>query len=260
MHFTGLDLFYWAAGFLGHAVLFAVLILRRRFKQFPIFTTWIASNLLRTVALALIAGTGNRASYYYAYWSLAAVDTALQLGIVYEMYSHTFRPLGKWAVDVHSTLRWLLLGSVVLAAGLAGIATPHTKLWVEMLTIRVNLFSSVWMSELFVAMIAVAACVGLPWKAYVVRISAGLGVYSLFGVMIAAGNTYFGLKGGERIYDLLSHCRMAIYLACLIYWVGALLRDEPDSLKMSQELDRQLNELSAMIRRDVDFIRLWRRR
>lgn len=260
MHLTDLDLFYWAAGFAGHLILLLVLWLRRRFREFPIFSAWIASNLLRTVILALIAYTENKSVYYYTYWGLAVVDTGLQLGIVYEMYAHTFRPLGDWAEDVRRTLAWLLLASIMLAAVITGFSAPPAKLLVERLTIRVNLFSSVWMSELFVAMIAIAVKVGLPWKAHVVRISEGLGVYSLFGVMIEAGNTYFGLRGNERIYDLLSHCRIALYLGCLLYWMVTLWRQAPDTLEMSQELSRQLSELRAIVARDLAMIRLWRRR
>ena len=260
MHLTDLDLFYWTAGFAGHLILLMVLLRHRQFSEFPIFTVWIASNLLRTAILAMVAYTESKAFYYYAYWSLAAVDLALQLGIVYEMYSHIFRPLGRWAEDVRRTLAWILLGSVVIAAGLTGFAAPHTKLWVEKLTVRVNLFSSLWMSELFVGMIAIALSVGLPWKPHVVRLSEGLGVYSLFGVIIEAGNTYFGIGGNQRIYDFLSHCRMTLYLACVIYWTTAFWKEVPVCSEMSQEMGRRLNELCAMARRDLDILRLWRRR
>lgn len=258
MHLTGLDLFYWVAGFVGHSILLLVLLVRRRFREFPVFTLWIASNLLRTAALFFVAAFGNSALYYYAYWSMAAIDTILQAGVIYEMYSRTFRPVGKWAEDIRGALLWLLILSVVLAALLTALSAPRAKLWVESATIRGNLFSSLWMSELFIAMIVIAAKVGLPWKAHVVPISLGLGAYSLFGVAIAAGNSYFGLEESHHIFTLLAHYRMTIYLVCLLGWILTLWKDSPPPEAMSEELSRQLVALQASVRRDLALVRQWR--
>jgi len=57
MHLTDLDLFYWVAGFIGHLGLLLLLWRRHRAREFPIFTAWVASNLARTIILALIADT-----------------------------------------------------------------------------------------------------------------------------------------------------------------------------------------------------------
>ena len=87
MHLTGLDLLFWAAGFGAHLILLAVLLIRRRFKAFPVFTAFILSNIARTVALYFVERVGSRASYFYTFWSLGILDTLLQLAVVYEMYS-----------------------------------------------------------------------------------------------------------------------------------------------------------------------------
>jgi hypothetical protein len=95
MHLTGLDLLFWAAGLGAHLALLCVLLFRRRFNAFPIFSTFIFANICRTVTLSLVELYGNKAGYFYTYWSLAILDTVLQLSVVYEMYSLTFRPLGN---------------------------------------------------------------------------------------------------------------------------------------------------------------------
>jgi hypothetical protein len=71
MHFTGLDLSFWAATFLGHLVLLFVLWKRHRVKQFPFFTTLISTKILRTIALYMVMHLGTRDNYFYTYWSLA---------------------------------------------------------------------------------------------------------------------------------------------------------------------------------------------
>ena len=99
MHLTGLDLLFWAASFFGHVALLVVLFLRRRARTFPLFTTFICANILRTISLYLIARFGTKATYFYTYWYLAIFDVGLQLGVVYELASSIFRPVGVWTKE-----------------------------------------------------------------------------------------------------------------------------------------------------------------
>jgi len=79
MHLTGLDLLFWAAGFLAHFTLLCVLFFRRRVKMFPFFTTLIAVDLCRSFALFSISIHWIKASYFYTFWSFGFLDTTLQL-------------------------------------------------------------------------------------------------------------------------------------------------------------------------------------
>lgn len=255
MHLAGVDLLYWVAGFLGHLVLLIVLSARQRVQEFPIFTTWIVSNLLRTLALVAVSHYGSKAGYYYSYWSLAVLDTLMQFAIVYEMYFKVFRPLGVWAPDVRKAFLWLLSSSLGIAVAFTVLATPHTRLWIQAVMIKGNLFSSVSMTELFVGMMALSVKVGLPWKAHVGRISQGLGAYSLFGVVLEAGNSYFGLDRDIHAYQVLSRLRMTVYLCCLVFWIVMLWKNAPQSRQLSAELREELAKLQARVEYDLQRIR-----
>jgi len=156
MHLTDLDLLFWTAGFGAHLILFCVLLIRRRYREFPIFSAFILSNIVRTVALYFVEQHGSKASYFYTFWSLGLLDTGLQLAVVYEMYFRTFRPLGQWARDIRGALSWLLVAILAVAAGLTWLAAPPVRLWMQAVVIRSNFFSSVCLSELFVGMIALS--------------------------------------------------------------------------------------------------------
>ena len=147
MQLTGLDLLFWAAGLGVHLILLSVLLIRRRFKVFPIFTAFIIANVGRTVALYFVRLLGTRAGYFYAFWSLGILDTVLQLAVVYEMYSLTFRPLGVWARDLRGAFIWLVTVSIAVAAGLTWLAAPHARLWMQVVIIKGSFFSSACMSE-----------------------------------------------------------------------------------------------------------------
>ena len=259
MHLTGLDLLFWAAGLGAHLILLCVLLIRRRFKVFPIFTAFIAANIGRTIALYFVRLYGGKTTYFYTFWLLGVLDTLLQLSVVYEMFFLTFRPLGEWAEDVRGAFVWLVTLSIAIAAALTWLATPHARLWMQVVVIKGNFFSSVCMSELFVGMVVLAVKAGLPWKTHVARISQGLGVYFLVDVLIEAGHSYFGVDGNIQTYTMLSHFRMIAYLICVAYWTIMLWRKEPDLRKLPQSLRGQLSQLQNMVDPELYRIRARKR-
>jgi hypothetical protein len=255
MHLTGLDLLFWAASFAGHIVLLSVLCIRRRVKSFPFFTALIATNILRTTALYVIAHSGTKAVYFYTFWYLAILDVVLELCVVYELASRTFRPLGVWAKDVRRS--FIVLGSlsIAIAAALAWLASPPTRLWVQAVFIRGNFFSAALMSELFAGMIALSVTAGLPWKTHVANIAQGLGIYSIIDVLIEAADSYFGLGRDTRAYDDLSHARIAVYLACTLYWIIMLWREAPNSRKLPAQIHRDLLTLQERLGYSLQTLR-----
>jgi hypothetical protein len=256
---TGLELLFWAAGLGAHLTLIGVLLIRRRFRVFPIFTAFIIANIVRTAVLVLVRFFGTKASYFYTFWSLGVPDAGLQLSVVYEMYFLTFRPLGVWARDLRSAFVWLVTVSIAVAAGLTWMATPHARLWMQVVVIKGNFFSSAWMSELFVGMVVLAVNAGLPWKTHVARISQGLGVYSIIDVLIEAGHSYFGVGRNTQTYTTLSQFRMSAYLFCVAYWIIMLWRNAPDPKRLPENLRGQLIHLLKMVDPDLQRIRTRRR-
>jgi hypothetical protein len=255
MHLTGLDFLLWAASFAGQSALLFVLWFRRRASAFPFFTTYITSNVVRTIVLYLVLHFGTKATYFYTFWSLGIVDTVLQLCVVYEISSRIFRPWGSWAKDVRGSGLSLVCLSLATAAGLTWLAEPHTKLWTQALIIRGNLFSAVLMSELFVAMIALSVGAGLAWKPHVVKISEGLGLYSVIDFLIEIGHSYFGVSQGTQRYHDLSHIRIAVYIACVGYWIVTLWRDAPPPRELSERMSKELSALHVLVGSQLQSLR-----
>jgi hypothetical protein len=251
MHLTDSDLALWAAGFVGHLLLLVVLLVRRRVASFPLFTTLIATNLFRTVTLYFVFRHEAFATYFYTFWSLGVLDAGLQLSVVYEMFSHIFRPSGHWSSDVKRSIVWLACGSVAIAFGLTLLASPPTNLWIEALVIKGSFLSSVLMSGLFVGMLSLSVMVGLPLKTHVARISAGLGVYSMTDVIVEAGHSYFAEGHGILSYSTLSHVRISLYSCCLLYWIIMLWRDAPPMRELPDGLKQQLFSLQNTLEYDL---------
>jgi hypothetical protein len=256
MHLTGLDLLFWAAGLGAHLALLTVLLIRRRYRDFPIFTTFILVNILRTLALYFVGVRGSRATYFYTFWSLGILDTMLQISVIYEMYAITFRPAGVWASDVKEAIQGLAAVTIVVAAALTWLAAPPVRLWVQVVVIRGNFFSSACMSALFVGMIALSVKTGRPWKTHVARISQGFGIYSMLDLLVEAGHSYFGVLRDVRTYTALSHVRMIAYLGCVGFWTVMLWRDAPVLRRMPEHMLDLLTRLQSVADSDLERIRV----
>ncbi len=59
-------------------------------------------------------------------------------------------------------------------------------------------------------MMALSIDARLPWKTHVAKIAQGLGAYSLIGVLIETGHSYFGSQAES--YQPFLFCRMFAWL------------------------------------------------
>jgi hypothetical protein len=246
MHFKALDLFFWAAGLLGELILLLVLFLRGNAKTFPVFTGLTASRIAQTAVLYAVYRFGTRHDYFLVYWTFAFFDIVLQLGVLYEIASIVFRPLGVWAPDVRRKLCLLVAGSFLIASVLAWLASPQTERFAQTMFVKGDLFAAVLLSALFVVVTSVSTRVGLPWKSHVLQLAQGLGIYSIADFIADAAETYFGLPtraDGHRIYYFVEHFRMAIYLCCLGYWIVSLSRKEVPRHSITPEMRNRLFHL-----------------
>lgn len=255
MHVTDLDLLLWAAGFIEHVSLLFVLLLRGRARSFPVFTALMVLNVTRTMLLFLISREGTKAVYFYVFWSLATADVALQLGVVYELASQLFRPLGTWAWDVKEKLGLWAVGSICLAAVVTWIPKPQSRHWMQVILLKGSFFSAALMSELFVGMIALSSIAGLSWSSHLAKIAKGLAFYSVVTLIFETANTSLGLNGNDRIYDQLSRIRMVLYLCCVIYWSISLWRKAPPNRPMPDLTRQQVSAINRALERRLATFR-----
>jgi hypothetical protein len=255
MPLTNLDLLLWVAGFLGHVALLFVLLRRGRARTFPIFTALIVSNVIRTMVLFVINSKGTKAEYFYTFWTLAFADVLLQFGVVYELASKVFRPLGKWPSDIRPRLAVLVAGSVGVALLLTWIPKPQSQFWMQVVLLKGSYFSAALMSELFVGMMALSSVAGLSWSSYVAKIAKGLAFYSVATLVFEAVNTSFGLTGNDRLYGELSQLRMVLYLGCVLYWIASLWRNAPPAGRMPDHVRQQVSVIGQALQSRLDVLR-----
>lgn len=238
----------WAAGFVGHVALFAVLIYRGRGREIPVFTALIAFHAALTPVLYEIYRHGSPVWYARVYWSSALLDFAFQIGIVVEIARIVLRPTGTWVQDAKRQFFVSGLGAVLLAAALAWFVSPPSAHVLDRWEVRGNLFTSLVICELFVLMSITANRLGLGWRSHVMALGQGLTAWALIAVLIDALHSYFGT---EREFTTLEHLRMTVYVAALGFWMVQLWVDEPERQPISSDLQQYIVALHSRVKYDL---------
>lgn len=253
---TILDRFLWAATFGEDVLLILVLFFRGRVRRFPAFTALISLDVIRNAALVLIERSDTKATYFYAYWSLALVDVLLQLSVLYAIASGVFRPTGKWAKDAVGGLIALAVVGAAVATFLTWIPDPVAVLRLQIVVLKGNFFSALLLSELSVGIFALSVRAGLAWTTHVARIMHGFIAYSLCTLAVETARTYFGVAQGSHAYSSLSHTRIVVYALCMAYWIVTLFWNAPPPREMTDLMREQLSTIHQALAGTVETRRL----
>jgi hypothetical protein len=90
----------------------------------------------------------------------------------------------------------------------------------------------------------------------VAKIAQGLGAYFLLGVLIRAGHSYFGVCRESPAFIVLSRLCMAVYLACVNYWIISLWREKRRVRTMTPEMREKMFTLRMRLKYDLEDLRL----
>jgi hypothetical protein len=253
MGLTPIDKLLWLAGFIGQACLLALLLSRKRFRVFPIFFCFIAFGPIQNVTDFVIYHYGSQTSYFWTYWLLASFDSLLQLAVVYEMAKEVLRPTGTWVRDARTF--FIAAGSVgaVLAAALSFAVDPTAPTGLFAWSIRLDLFSSLLIAELVVAMSFSAQRLGLQWRSWVMGLGQGLMLWVFVSLFVATAQSYWGWARAGR-YVALDHLRMCAFIGALGYWSVVFWRNEPERKPLSPEMMQYLKALHTDLSMDLGRI------
>jgi len=248
MGLTNLENALWAAGFVGHVALLAVLLKRSRWRNFPVFTLLIAYEAGVTVALFLISRYGSRHAYFLGYWVLALGDYIFQVALILEIARNVLRSTGTWIRDAR---KWFLFWSAVgilVAAGLCLTISPPAAKGLDLWEMRATLFTSLMTGELFLAVSAAANRLGLPWRSHVMSLGQGLVAWAIFAVLGDVAHVVTGWRSEFIIFDRL---RMYVYLGALVFWMVSFWRPEQGRVPLSPEMQEYILALHRRVRYDL---------
>lgn len=252
MNLSILDDVLWAASFAGQVVLLFVLLFRKRWREFPVFSLWIAFELIvNSIGLFAIYRYGSHTLYSWAYWVAAFLDIAIQLAVVWEVAHIVLRPTGTWVKDARALFVGLGVVGTLVAMGLAIALHPAASSSLNAWELRGEAFSSLLICELFVALLFASSRLALVWRHHVLGLAQGLAVWALISIGTDVAKNYIS-RG--TLFAHLDHVRIFAYVGALVYWIVIFWLPEPVRQPLSPEMHNYLVALHKKVAYDLDTV------
>lgn len=203
----------WSAGLAGHVVLLAVLVSGGRARRFPLFTSLIFFEIVRTLALSYIVGHLPAHVLSTAVFGLDAAEIFLEFATLAELVLNVLAPLDRF--------RRISLALLLLFSGVAVVLrlAPVRHYSVHDAPLLLHFLLAVLFLEWVILLALLLRPLHLKWRSGAVAISLGFGVYS--AALIFAG-AYFSVGREMRDFVFFSYLRIGIYLAVLLWWILSL--------------------------------------
>lgn len=237
MKLSLLEIALWAAGSFLNAALIFVLLYKRRWQVVPWFTAWMCYELAYAAACFIEFRLGSKEAYRIVYWGGALGDFLLQIAVVVEIAKCVLQRGGRWVEGARSEVLPFVLAGPVLAAVLTGLMSPATITALDAIAARANLFSTVLICCLFVAVVRASQRLGLDWRSHVARESVGLTLWTVASFLTDTLHAYW--RTLEHFGDLESF-RIAAFQTALLFWCVAFWLPEPKAKPLPEALKKQL--------------------
>src|SRR5882724_10528755 len=196
-----------------------VIMLRRRlFEDLPLFFSYTAFHVVRSVALFLIRQNCSMTTYSYAYWSAELISAAMGFAVIYEVFSKVLEPFPGIQRLGMMLLGWAAVVMVFLgiaAAASPGVSQPGMIAGVFAFERSIRIVQCGLMAFLFIF----ASTLSLSWKHYSFGIALGFGIFATVDLIAVAVRAQMGSVAGAT-FGLL---KPGSYLVATAIWTGYLL-------------------------------------
>lgn len=230
-------------GGLAEIVLLSVLVIRRQYRNFPVFTCYIGFNVCSDVTVALLSmqAAGNAASWAALF--LLPPQYLLELGVLVEIGWRLLKPvsesLPRKALQIFLTISML---AVLAGIALAWHVDPQSTGIYEKLKFPLDITVGLLRMTLFVVIVAFAELLGIGWKDKVLRLATGLSFYSALDLTATLIQSHFAASG------MADHLKGAAYLAELGFFVWVFTTKEAEQREFSPQMQQFLVTISTKVR------------
>ena len=204
-----------ALGIIAEIGLLIALIVRRQFKIFPIFTLYVAFNLLSDLGVGTLVVLYPVHVGYTVAFGLLPLQYLLELAVLLEITWNVLRPVH--ASLPQGTIR-VFVSAVVLAL-LGGIFLAwhfgNTGNKIQDIKVPLDLMVGLLRMLIFVATAGFAQLLGVGWKNKVLQLATALSFYSAVSLIVSLVERY---SGRSKELDGLVSVAFTLELAFLV-WV-----------------------------------------
>jgi hypothetical protein len=203
-----------ALGVIAEIGLLIALVVRRQFKTFPVFTLYVAFNLLSDLGVGTLVVLYPIHVGYSVAFGLLPLQYLLELAVLLEITwnvlrpVHTSLPQGTIRVFV-SAVVLALLGGIFLAWHFGNTGNK-----IQDIKVPLDLMVGLLRMLIFVATAGFAQLLGVGWKNKVLQLATALSFYSAVSLIVSLVERY---SGRSKDLDGLVSVAFTLELAFLVW-------------------------------------------
>ena len=236
---------YWA-GYIAEAAVVALLVYRRVFRTFPIFSSYLAWSLLGDTVL-YVGVHSYPASYKSVYLIVSMIDSLFQFGVLVELSWSVLRPIRA------SLPRWspfAVAGLVVLIGAVIWPFATEPGIGGHPLSYRLIVHTQETFAILrilfFLLLAGCSQLLSIGWRDRELQIATGLGFYSL--VSLAVWMSHSSHASGPQYHLLLDQADAASYVCSLAYWGVCFATKEAERREFTPQMQSLLLAMAGTAR------------
>ena len=243
---TALDKYLTIASAIVQASVIILLIRKRMYREFPLFSAYLVWVFAAAIGLGLAAQRLGSDVYYRLYLVSSVFDAVFMFSILVEMSMSVLKPVKSM----------LPRGTIVAVVGAIGalafavwhIATPPGAVNLAKMSqyiIHLDITTSVLRIVFFVSLAGLSQMLSVGWRDRVVQISTGLGFFSLVSLCVTFlhMNQGVGARDLNTLYHVLDRVVVFSYIASMVYWLVCFRQDVPER----QEFTPQMQKIIAVL-------------
>lgn len=238
----------WVSGFSVTVGLLSILLFRRRLKGFPLFTGWIAYQVLQNVALFVVSRVGGRHLYTVVYWVTVAFTYVLLIGLVLEIASDILRPVRWWVREARKGL--LICGGLCLVtAALVSLGmSPHEISAVGLWGVRLSVFMEMMTCVIILGLYWITSWLGHLPSRHIFVVTFGVFLMEYSGLINDLCHSVF--VHSQHLVTI-DYATSFVYLGVLVYWVISFWVPEKEQPPLSPEAFARLISLQNRLKYDL---------
>jgi hypothetical protein len=222
--------------------LFVVILARRQYRVFPVFTFYVGFSLLNDIGVGLLILAYPVHVARSVSFALLPLQYLLELGVLSEIAWNVLRPVHSSLP--HGTLRAFLV--TVALALLGGVLLAHhfgnTGNKVQDIKVPLDLTVGLLRMLIFAATAGFAQLLGIGWRNKVLQLATGLSFYSAVDLIVSLIGRYSGDSPG------LESTRVAATTIELVFFVWVFTTKDVRRREFSPQMEQFLVTLAGRAR------------
>lgn len=218
--------YLWLAPHTFQVALVLAMARRKLLREFPLFLVYTIFEVAQGGTLFVLDHISSITAeqYWHADWTGRIVSIVFRSAVIYEIFSHVFRPYPAILALGRVVFHWAAAALILLAVGMAASAPASSGARI-LYAINVSSRSvSLVQLGLLLLIFVFSSYFGLTWRSYVFGIAVGMGIFSSVELATASIQVLTWPAPGSYVLDFVT---MATYHCCVLIWLGYFLAPEP---------------------------------